>query len=266
MAATNLATTRRSLHGVAEAIVAGPQYRATGTLRLRQHPGGFGTVVAHSGFSLVAVVGTDLVVTRTTGDSTRLPLAGTLGELAESAGLAFGGLQDAYRDGSHPRPDQPIEVDADAAAVLADAWARGAAALRTFADGIAGPQQPVLWPEHFDIGLNLDTVNYGVSPGDETSAEPYAYVGPPAPLRGAFWNQPFGAITAGSTPPSVRAAARATGRFSVTSTAGREHRPPSSAQDHRQAIAGGRAPATSAPLTRARPGSRRAEEATRSHS
>lgn len=197
---TNLVTTRRSLHGVAEAIVAGPQYRATGTMRLRSGPGGFGTVLAHSGFSLVAVTGTELVLTRTAGDTSRLPLSGTLGGLAEAAGLVFGGLEGAYRDGSNPQPDQSIEVDPDAAAVLADAWDRGAAALQTFAGA-----EPVLWPEHFDIGLSLDTVNYGVSPGDETSAEPYAYVGVPRLPDGDFWNQPFGAARPLRDVPDVAA-------------------------------------------------------------
>ena len=35
--------TRRSLHAVAERVLAGPQYRAAGTIRLRVTPGGFGT-------------------------------------------------------------------------------------------------------------------------------------------------------------------------------------------------------------------------------
>lgn len=41
-----LAMTRRSLHAVAELVLAGPQYRATGKLRLRVVPGGFATVLA----------------------------------------------------------------------------------------------------------------------------------------------------------------------------------------------------------------------------
>jgi hypothetical protein len=28
----------------------------------------------------------------------------------------------------------------------------------------------VLWPEHFDVGITVDEVNYGVSPGDSSSA------------------------------------------------------------------------------------------------
>jgi len=33
----------------------------------------------------------------------------------------------------------------------------------------------------------------GISPGDQFIPEPYAYVGPPEPREGEFWNQPFGA-------------------------------------------------------------------------
>jgi hypothetical protein len=51
----------------------------------------------------------------------------------------------------------------------------------------------VLWPEHFDLGVTLDEVNYGVSLGDGYLAEPYAYVGPWQPRTGPFWNAPFGA-------------------------------------------------------------------------
>ncbi|ETK32290.1 hypothetical protein [Microbispora sp. ATCC PTA-5024] len=52
---------------------------------------------------------------------------------------------------------------------------------------------PVLWPEHFDLAVTLDEVNYGISPGDGHLPEPYAYVGPWTPRTGPFWNAPFGA-------------------------------------------------------------------------
>ena len=39
-----LLATRRALHGVAELVLAGPQYDRSGTIRLRVTPGGFGTV------------------------------------------------------------------------------------------------------------------------------------------------------------------------------------------------------------------------------
>lgn len=39
-----LVKTRMSLHGVAESLIAGPQHRAHGTIRLAVTPGGFGGV------------------------------------------------------------------------------------------------------------------------------------------------------------------------------------------------------------------------------
>ena len=39
-----LSATRRSLHAVAEQLLAGPQHRAQGTIRLQVTPGGFGQV------------------------------------------------------------------------------------------------------------------------------------------------------------------------------------------------------------------------------
>ena len=56
--------------------------------------------------------------------------------------------------------------------------------------------QPVLWPEHFDLAIDVDEVNYGVSPADGYHGAPYAYVGPWTPREGEFWNAPFGAVRA----------------------------------------------------------------------
>jgi hypothetical protein len=58
---------------------------------------------------------------------------------------------------------------------------------------LAPESTPVLWPEHFDVGISLDEVNYGVSPGDAHLDEPYAYAGPWQPRQGSFWNASFGA-------------------------------------------------------------------------
>jgi hypothetical protein len=172
--------TRRSLHGVAECLIAGPQYREHGTIRLRVLPGGFGAVRTD-----VRVDGTELVC-----GGERSPLAGTWGGLAAAAGIDGGPPEGLYSDSSGVGPDDPLLVDPAAAALLADWFARGDAGLRAFApDG-----EPVLWPEHFDLGIQLDEVNYGVSPGDAGHERPYAYVGPWTPRDGAFWNAPFGAL------------------------------------------------------------------------
>jgi hypothetical protein len=80
-------------------------------------------------------------------------------------------------------------LDPAAAELIANAFADGDTALRQ----LAPTTEPVLWPEHFDIGITLDEVNYGISPGDQHIPEPYAYVGPWKPRDGPFWNMSFGA-------------------------------------------------------------------------
>ncbi|GJF03852.1 hypothetical protein [Pseudonocardia sp. D17] len=188
-----LVETRRSLHAVAELVVAGPQHRAAGTIRLRVTPGGFGGVATP-----MRVVGTEL-----RWDGGQAPLAGTCRELARAAGVEVGAPVGLYADGSGVGPDRPLTVDAAAAEVLADWFARGDEALRSLAPGA----EPVIWPEHFDLGVTLDEVNYGVSPGDAQVPAPYAYVGPWRPRHGEFWNAPFGALRTADELPDAEAVA-----------------------------------------------------------
>ena len=178
----DLTVTRRGWHAVAELVLAGPQHRRAGTIRLRVAPGGFATTRE----PVLAVVGADLVA-----GAVRLALDGrTCAELAAAAGVDVGAPAGLYQDGSRVEPDEPLRVDPEAAARLADALALGDAALRRFAPR----ETPVLWPEHFDLGVAVAEVNYGVSTGDGYLDEPYAYVAPWKPREGPFWNAPFGAV------------------------------------------------------------------------
>jgi hypothetical protein len=192
-----LAATRRSLHAVAETLLAGPQHRLTGTIRLYAAPGGFRTGPLGSPDRYVTVRGTDLVAQEATGERV-VPLRGTLAELAVEADVDFGPPVGVYPVASQVAGTDLVDVDPAAAALIAGAFAAGDAACRLLvaehaADQPAVPATPVLWPEHFDLGIALDGVNYGVSAGDDLIPEPYAYVGPHAPRVGAFWDQPFGA-------------------------------------------------------------------------
>jgi hypothetical protein len=175
-----LQRTRLSLHGLAELVLAGPQYVASHDIRLRVTPGGFGTVTTPD----LRVDHVELVT-----PTTRLPLGGTYADLARAVGVEPRALRDVYADGPGVGQDDVIVIDPVAAGVVLEAFARGAVAMQ----GFAPDQQPVLWPEHFDIGISVDEVNYGVSPGDVHIPEPYAYVGPWHPRVGAFWNTGFGA-------------------------------------------------------------------------
>lgn len=186
-----LAATRRSLHGVAEHVIAGPQKRRFDTIRLLVAPGGF------RGLHLpVRVEGTDLVA-----DGVRVPLAGTYRALGEAVGVDPGAPVGVYTDTSGTSVDDEVAVDPAAAALLAGCWARGDAALRA----LAPDADVILWPEHFDVGIGVDEVNYGMSPGDAFCAEPYAYVGPWTPREGDFWNVSFGALRPASDLPDVAA-------------------------------------------------------------
>ncbi|MEU8899655.1 hypothetical protein [Nocardia sp. NPDC048505] len=173
--------TRQSLHGVAELLIAGPQYREFGTIRLRVVLGGFG------GAKLpVSVLGTGLVGP----GGGRVPLEGTYTEIAKAAGIGPGAPEGSYADTTGQQLDDEVRVDAEAAAIIGEWFATGDAALRCLAPDVT----PVLWPEHFDLASSRSEVNFGVSPGDAAHPAPYAYVGPWTPRTGEFWNAPFGAL------------------------------------------------------------------------
>jgi hypothetical protein len=186
--------TRTSLHGIAELVLAGPQYAASRTIRLRVTPGGFATVADPD----LRVDGLELV-----SPKGRLPLGATYAGLARSAGVEPRHLRDVYEVGPGVHEDDAVVVDPDAVAAVLEALAHGDAAMRSFAPD----EQPVLWPEHFDVGVSLHEVNYGVSPGDAHVAEPYAYIGPWTLREGPFWNRPFGAARSLTELPDVAALA-----------------------------------------------------------
>jgi hypothetical protein len=152
------------LHAVAELVMAGPQYRTSGTIRLMAL--GFGTLTAPD----LRIDGVDLVAGRD-----RVAVTGrTCAELAEAVGVLVGPPEDLYHDGSGVGPDEPLSLDADAAGWIHHCWQAGAAVLSQ----LDPAQQPILWPEHFDVGILSDGVAYGVSPGDEYLSEPYGICQP----------------------------------------------------------------------------------------
>ncbi|MGN6608168.1 MAG: hypothetical protein ACTHMS_14290 [Jatrophihabitans sp.] len=180
MSETDLEPTRRALHAVAEHLLAGPQYRASGRIRLAVTADGFATVADPA----VRLAGAEV----SAGDRT-CPVAGTVRRLGFALGLEPGRPEGLYEDGSGVGLDDTLTVDPDAAGIVLAALITGDAALREFAPD----ETPVLWPEHFDVAIRIDEVNYGVSPGDGFVPEPYAYVGVHPVPPGGFWNAPFGA-------------------------------------------------------------------------
>jgi len=184
MGVEELAIARRSLHAVAELVLAGPQYRATGKLRLRVIPGGFATTTASPELRVVGVgvVGAGEAAVPIDGHTARA--------IGAELGVAAGRPEGAYDDGAGVDPGETLTLDPDQADVILGGLARGHDALVALA-----PQQtPILWPEHFDVAIRVDDVNFGVSPGDGFIGQPYAYVGVSQPPPGdPFWNAPFGA-------------------------------------------------------------------------
>ncbi|MCT7659809.1 hypothetical protein [Mycobacterium deserti] len=176
------AATRDQLRGVAESLIAGPQYRASNTIRLAVRPDGFAGVALP-----VAVRGTDLVFPNGT-----VALAGNLGAIAEAAGLDAGPPVGVYDLVDPLSTDTVLDIDGAAAEWIHRSHYAGGHALKQ----VVPAQHPVLWPEHFDVAVVEDEVNYGVSAGDSVHPRPYAYVGPWAKRTGPFWNAPFGALYA----------------------------------------------------------------------
>ncbi|MDT5207677.1 MAG: hypothetical protein QOF67_92 [Mycobacterium sp.] len=169
--------TRRQLRGVAESLIAGPQFRASGTIRLAVRPDGF------TGVSIpIAVHGTELVF-----PNGSVALDGPLSQIA--AGLDLGPPDGVY-DVLDPLPsDAVLSLDAAATGWIHRSHYAGGHAIKN----VLPDQHPVLWPEHFDVAATEDEVNYGVSAGDDYHPTPYAYVGPWVQRSGSFWNAPFGA-------------------------------------------------------------------------
>jgi hypothetical protein len=189
-----LVATRRCLHGVAELLLAGPEHRATGRIRLHVAPAGFSTLPLPGTPSRISVSGTELVVDAE-GKTRRIALTGTYRAVGSAAGIEAGAPVGVYHDGSGVAVGDEIRLDPAATEVLEAALATGDEALRRLAtahDRSGEDAVPVLWPEHFDVGLSFDEVNFGLSPGDSGIAEPYAYVGPWKQRVGDFWDQPFG--------------------------------------------------------------------------
>ncbi len=191
------AETRESLHTLAEHVLAAARYHAMGRIGLQVAPGGFATPPFGDDHRTISVEGTEVVV-RVSGQERRTPIT-TLRAAGEFADVEPGAPSNVYKPATACDLDARLMVDADAARRMADWYAVGDAALRRLTLEIADdqPSDLTLWPEHFDVAIRADEVNYGASPGDARVPEPYLYVGPTglelAATGDSFWNQPFGA-------------------------------------------------------------------------
>jgi hypothetical protein len=161
----SFAETRIALHKVADAVVAAAR-KPENEISLRYTHGGFGTPFFEQD-------GVDCQV--------RIEHA----ELIRQRGT---------EETSEPLP---AEVDAAAARALGEVYGFGCSVLEQLrADEADGdPSLVRIWPEHFDIAIELGSESdgtraaIGLSPGDEDHPEPYVYLAPfTAEVSGELWN------------------------------------------------------------------------------
>ncbi|HEY7455968.1 MAG TPA: hypothetical protein VH703_01730 [Solirubrobacterales bacterium] len=182
------ADTVAALHLVAERIVA-PARKPDNEIALQPTPGGFGTPSFDFGGAphRVRVEGTDLVHEEGAAER-RAPLS--------SLAAAVEAVEELLPTGEE-LDTAPLAVDPAASLALATFYAFADATLaRLIAEAEPGDDaSPArLWPEHFDLAIELGDegagarANYGASPGDEHHPEPYLYVGPwSAAVEGELW-------------------------------------------------------------------------------
>ena len=133
-------------------------------------------------------------------DEQRTQRIGSLAQAAAHVGteLLPGGVAAGARAGVDERDaEADLDVDADASSLLGDWYGFGAAVLEELRASVgddAEPSRVQLWPEHFDLSLELGCesagrrAGYGASPGDELHPEPYLYVTPWAEVPdGELW-------------------------------------------------------------------------------
>jgi hypothetical protein len=196
-----LATTRDSLHAVAERILAPARHRASGKIGLRYTRGGFGTPF----FRVPRGVDTQLrvsdgVLVRQVGEDETPHSLTTLRDAAAVAGVAPDATTGVYDPTTSIRPGDALNVDPEAARFFGEWFGFAASVLEQLRAEATPPDQPSrlqLWPEHFDLAIELGPEQsrgtFGCSPGDAAHAEPYLYAShwhDVAPDQ--FWNDAGG--------------------------------------------------------------------------
>lgn len=197
--APGFAATRDALHQVAYFAVAPRRYQAVGRLGLTALPGGFGTpwFDGGRGRERIRMDGDVLVVEAGGGERRTRP--SSVRDACRFIGIEWReSWFETFREPLQPRhPDRPLHVDPDAAAAMAAWFAFGTAALEALraTPGAQEPSTVQLWPEHFDLSIELGSAaagtraSYGASPGDADHDQPYLYVAPAGdhPV-GNFWD------------------------------------------------------------------------------
>lgn len=192
------AETREALRRLAVYVLSPARKAVTGRIGLQPTAGGFGTPPFGDDEEQLRIAGGELFRHKAAGvDSIAIT---SLSAAAAFAGVALSDDPGVGHDiPDLGDPDAAMAVSPDAALALGEFYRFSESLLEAFRTELRGSGQECsaiqLWPEHFDLGCNVEGVNFGCSPGDGYSPEPYVYVGPwnSEGLEGDFWNAPFGA-------------------------------------------------------------------------
>jgi hypothetical protein len=188
-APAQLVPTREALHTVAEHVISPTRKRANGKIGLRYTLGGFGTPFFGNNVQ-IRVVADTLVVQ--VGERVQHGRLTTLADAAEFIGYDLTRFDLASAD-------EPLAVDCESAHFLGEWYGFAASVLQQLRAESPGEQQASrvqLWPEHFDMAVELGSEQegrravYGLSPGDAQHPQPYVYVRPweGVPDDARLWN------------------------------------------------------------------------------
>ena len=192
-----------TMHALAEHVLCPARYAANGKVGLRFTKGGFGTPFFDNQLEgAPGARGGHRPRTRAPPRRARSlphrharPRRGVPGDRAGAPGAVFAATTPLD-------PDAVLVLDEASSEALGDWYGFCASVLEQMRDEAPGASRVQLWPEHFDMAVDLGDAetgaraNYGGSPGDATHREPYLYVGPWVAQAGEFWNEPFGASLA----------------------------------------------------------------------
>ena len=195
----DFAETREAMRRLAVYVLSPARKAVTGRIGLQPAPGGFGTAEFGHGEEL-RVEGAALHRRSGASPEESAPIT-SLAAAADFAGVKLSADPGVGHDIPElGDPEAPLPVSAAAGRALGAFYGFSGAVLAELKAELdaAGHECSAvqLWPEHFDLGCSIDGINFGCSPGDGYSAEPYVYVGPwnTDGLGGDFWNAPFGAV------------------------------------------------------------------------
>jgi hypothetical protein len=197
-------------------VLARARYDANGKIGLRYTRGGVGTpwFRRRGHDAQVRLEGTNVIAHRD-GDTRSIPVT-TLAAAAELAGVEPGAPDDLYTPATQLTPDAPLVFDARSVEFLG-AWFGFATSVleqvRAEADPVDQPSRVQLWPEHFDLSVDLGDEQagrrgtFGASPGDDVDLDPYLYVTHWADVaEDEYWNEdhfPGASLAAGTLAAST---------------------------------------------------------------